>query len=68
MELEANTYVWVWDTGRWLEAVVIDPGQQFTRVRLENGLSGNVSTSNVACRNPDSCGTDKPRPLRYTFE
>lgn len=68
MELEANTCIWVWDTGRWLEAVVINPGQQFTRVRLENGLSGNVSTSNIAGRNPNSCGTDKPRPPKHGFE
>ncbi len=68
MELEANTCVWVWDTGRWLVAVVIDPGQQFTMVRLENGLSGNVSTSNLAPRNPDSFGTDKPRPPKYAFQ
>lgn len=68
MELEASTCVWVWDTGRWLAAVVIDPGQQFTTVRLENGLSGNVLTSNLAPRKPNSFGGDKPGPPKYVFK
>ena len=68
MDLEANTCVWVWDTGRWLVADVIDPGHHFSRVRLENGVSVTVSTSDLAIRNASFGGTDKPRPPRHSFK
>ncbi len=68
MKLEANTCVWVWDTGRWLVADVVDPGQQFTRVRLENGVSVTIATRDIAVRDANSGRADKPRPPKHAFK
>ncbi len=62
MDLKPNVSIWIWDTGRWLAATVIEPGDKFTRVRLENGVSVAVSIANIALRDPSYYGADRPLP------
>ena len=63
MDLKPKASIWIWDTGRWLAATVIEPGDKSARVRFENGVSVAVSIADIALRDPSYYGADRPVPL-----
>lgn len=60
MKVESDIAVWVWDHGRWLAGVMIEPGEGRAMVRLNGGVSVAVPTADIRLRDPAGGGTDKP--------
>jgi hypothetical protein len=66
MTFRQNSMVWVWDS-TWLPAVVVQHAPMgCALVRLDHGVTFNVTMADLLPRDPARCGGDVPSATRVT--
>jgi hypothetical protein len=66
MTFRQNSMVWVWDS-TWLPAVVVQHAPMGCGlVRLDHGVTFNVTMADLPPRDPARCGGDVPSATRVT--